>query len=366
MSIKKTSAFTIAMAFVGTITGAGFASGQELMQFFGDFGLMGIAGAVVSAILFAVYAYVVMKLAKAKDSDNYAELMVPIKNEAIKKVLMTLADVATLTFYFCVLVVMGAGAGSVLNETFDIPVMAGAAIILFVTGAVVFFGIEGVQKGFNISVPVLVVGVIAIAIIVVVSPVVANSTGNIVENIVENANPDATGITWLKKAVEFVFYNTFACFGIIAAIGRYAKDNKVLIKGAIGGAVATSGLALIIVIAMVTNYSAIKEASMPMITLAQMVSTTAGYLYVILMILAIFSTNIGLMFSIVKRVENFNFYNKKYNFIFIAVMCVVALFGSKIGFTQLIGIIYPFYGYISLICFIGFAINYYITFYKKN
>ena len=66
--MKNMKAFSIAMAFAGTIIGAGFASGQELMQFFGNFGMMGILGSVVAVLFFAGYAYVVMKLAKEKET----------------------------------------------------------------------------------------------------------------------------------------------------------------------------------------------------------------------------------------------------------------------------------------------------------
>jgi len=49
--LKKS--FQIGSAFVGLIVGAGFASGQEIMQYFTSFGLMGIVGAVVATVVFA-------------------------------------------------------------------------------------------------------------------------------------------------------------------------------------------------------------------------------------------------------------------------------------------------------------------------
>ena len=47
----------IAGAFVGVIVGAGFASGRELLLFFVDFGVWGLAGALVSAALFTFLAW---------------------------------------------------------------------------------------------------------------------------------------------------------------------------------------------------------------------------------------------------------------------------------------------------------------------
>ena len=52
MQNTKMSAFSIAMALVGTLIGAGYASGQELMQFFGAFGAKGIIGIVIALVFF--------------------------------------------------------------------------------------------------------------------------------------------------------------------------------------------------------------------------------------------------------------------------------------------------------------------------
>ncbi|MDD7183921.1 MAG: hypothetical protein PUH46_09635, partial [Peptostreptococcus porci] len=50
-SINKIMVF--AGSYVATIIGSGFATGQEIMQFFSFYGLAGLMGAVVSLIIFA-------------------------------------------------------------------------------------------------------------------------------------------------------------------------------------------------------------------------------------------------------------------------------------------------------------------------
>lgn len=44
--------FQVAATYVGAVMGAGFASGQEIQQFFTRFGRWGLVGIVVSALLF--------------------------------------------------------------------------------------------------------------------------------------------------------------------------------------------------------------------------------------------------------------------------------------------------------------------------
>lgn len=43
----------IASAFIGIIIGAGFASGQEILQYFTSFGLVGTIAIVIATALFA-------------------------------------------------------------------------------------------------------------------------------------------------------------------------------------------------------------------------------------------------------------------------------------------------------------------------
>ena len=42
--MKSISALAVAFTYVGTLVGAGFASGQEIKSYFTDYGVYGIAG----------------------------------------------------------------------------------------------------------------------------------------------------------------------------------------------------------------------------------------------------------------------------------------------------------------------------------
>ncbi|KFN93267.1 hypothetical protein TMU3MR103_0002 [Tetragenococcus muriaticus 3MR10-3] len=50
------------MAFVGIIIGAGFASGQEILQYFTSFGIWGIIGTIVSVFIFGFFGFVIVDM----------------------------------------------------------------------------------------------------------------------------------------------------------------------------------------------------------------------------------------------------------------------------------------------------------------
>ena len=52
--MKEIKMWSLAFTYVGCFLGAGFISGQELWQFFGNFGNWGYVGFVLAALLFTV------------------------------------------------------------------------------------------------------------------------------------------------------------------------------------------------------------------------------------------------------------------------------------------------------------------------
>src|SRR5699024_9308369 len=54
----------IAGVYVGTIIGAGFASGQEILQFYTGYGWWGILGTLVTVILYPLLCYYLVVLGK--------------------------------------------------------------------------------------------------------------------------------------------------------------------------------------------------------------------------------------------------------------------------------------------------------------
>lgn len=60
MNARKT--LQVTLAFVGLLVGAGFATGQEVVQYFISFGTWGIAGAVVSGILMIAAGAVIIQI----------------------------------------------------------------------------------------------------------------------------------------------------------------------------------------------------------------------------------------------------------------------------------------------------------------
>ena len=65
----------ISMVIIGSIIGAGFASGQEINSFFYKYGLIGILGIIISIILISLIIYKVFLITKKEKINNYKNFL---------------------------------------------------------------------------------------------------------------------------------------------------------------------------------------------------------------------------------------------------------------------------------------------------
>ena len=65
----------IVFVIIGTLIGAGFASGQEIYSFFYVYGKKGIIGLILSALIMSVVIYKVLKIIKKKEIKSYKEFL---------------------------------------------------------------------------------------------------------------------------------------------------------------------------------------------------------------------------------------------------------------------------------------------------
>ena len=97
----------LAGAYIGIIIGAGFASGQEVLQFFTSFGIYSVLGIIVATVLFAFLGMQVTQLGCALQTRSHKGIIDHICGRYLGRVV----DVMITFFLFGVTVIMIAGSG---------------------------------------------------------------------------------------------------------------------------------------------------------------------------------------------------------------------------------------------------------------
>ena len=79
--------FSIVLVIIGSLIGAGFASGQEIYSFFYSYGIGGICGIIITFLLIGILIYKSLKLIYTYEINDYDEFLeIFIKNKKISKV----------------------------------------------------------------------------------------------------------------------------------------------------------------------------------------------------------------------------------------------------------------------------------------
>src|SRR5690554_3151982 len=114
-----------AATYIGTVVGAGFASGQEVLQFFGLLGPMGLPAIALSTLGFWIFGFMIMDLGRKLNADSHLPVLRSIGGRFLSPIL----DVVMTFFLFGALCAMIAGAGSVFQQEFDLPWIIGAGFL---------------------------------------------------------------------------------------------------------------------------------------------------------------------------------------------------------------------------------------------
>ena len=342
--------FGIAMAYPGIVVGAGFASGQELFQFFGAFGGKGILSAVIAGTLFSVLGAMCMLIARNLGTGDYEKVVSP--NSKIVNVFFNLL----ITFFsFGVMVIMFAGASSLFASVTGLNSTIGAIFTVVLVAVIVLMGGEATVKSFAWTIPVMVV-------IGAIMAIIAFTTG---DGSVADAPihlDRASTPHWLIAPFVYVSYNMICSVCGLSPIGFEARSRRDAVIGGIVGGATIGGLALLILLGMLKNQAAMLENDMPMYAMAAGMNKYLGWAYALMLMIAILTTAIALLFGLVERLAAYDnipvFKNKK---LVVVAISVLGLFGSFVGFTKLVGTLYPLTGYIGLLLIIALFWNYFRT-----
>lgn len=346
--MKKTGAITLSFTYVGCFLGAGFLSGQELWQFFGSFGVWGYPGFALATALFVFFGIVLMRLTQMTGYEELDRLMVPWDNLLW---LRKLSGLIASAFLLGVVVVMSAGVGALGNQLFGIPAWLGSAVFTVIVCLIAMFGVTGMINAFSALIPILVIATMLFA----VGAWKNFDTGHILH--IQRTNENPLMPNWFIAALTFVAYNLMGSIGIMVPVGPLFTKKKTVLLG-----IAMSGVELLIVAGSVlTSVATLPEASaaqLPMVAVGSKLAPFLGNCYGVLLFLGMFCNSlaslVGLMTHMSQRIAVVQNHNKGVLLVMIAVIWACSLF----GFADIIGVVFPLFGYASIIFLVTMVIHF--------
>lgn len=333
----------IALVIIGALIGAGFASGQEIYLFFFSYGKKGILGIIVSSILLGIIIYKTIVIIKEKQITTYKEFLENIIQEKIRKekileIINTIINIFILiTFY-----IMIAGFGGYLAETIEIPQIIGSSILAIICIIIMSKETKGIVKVSEAIVPILILFIIIIGIYTL-------SSTNIINKI--NEMEIVKGSNWLVSGVIYASYNSILLIPVLISINKIISKKEIS-KTAIIITLTTFILATSIFVSMLKIDVNIRNLEMPVSYVINTQLPKLKIAYGIVILTSILTTAISLIAGLMQNVKKQN--NKK---IILYLICISSIPISQIGFSALIQLLYPIFGYIGILQIILISIK---------
>ena len=334
--MKRLNIPRLAFAFAGFFLGAGYVSGQELYQFFGSFGGKGLVGFFIGLALLFVYGISILRLAQLTGSDMSDELFVK-KNIPV---LRAAATVLQLVLLFGACVIMTAGVGALVNQLFGLPQFVGCALFALLVASIALFGLQGVISVFSLSVPLLCGAVVLFFLLLDFR----GELKPIVPAVGEEKNVLLSH--WLLSAVNFPSYCCFGSVAIIAPMAGLVRDRRTTFLGAILGTVLLILLGLCVLFSVYSMPDSL-HTELPMLTLAMSLHPALGWLYAFLLLCAMFGAALSSLVAIITDLTPRVSFIRNHRTPSVFLLCIVMFVTGLAGFGDLIGIIYPAYGYLG-------------------
>ena len=267
--------YRIAATAVACVIGAGFVSGQEVWQFFGEYGTLGILGIAIAVVLFGSGAAVVLWYTREIDADSMEMLISRRKHPAVKWSVTLFENILHYAFY----VLMAAATGA-LGERYGLPTFAGVLFFCIVSTTVSMLGIKGLTKVFGWMIPILTVAVIAVAAYSLFLP----------KDVLTDVGAPTSSLMghWSVAALVYFAFNFVGAVPILVAAAK-GERTRGMPLGAMLAIFPLGALAIFLFVAVLMHPGSAAD-NLPMMALAEACGPVFEHSCAILMLAGIFST----------------------------------------------------------------------------
>lgn len=327
-------------AFIAFLIGSGFATGQEISQYFSSYGFKGLLGVLVVSILFL---YVGSSFMTAGQKYKYKN-----GNEVYKYYfghkLGIVFDYYSIIFIYMSFIVMVSGAGASLNQQFGIPIAVGGIGLGVIAAFTVILGLDGVVDIISKVGPVIIVLTLALGI----ASIIRNPEGlKNAESILLETEILQASSNWFFAALSYVGFSMIWLAGFLASLGRTSKSKK---ESVVGISIGTIGFAIalsIITVGILANIKEIGGSEVPNLALAQMIHPIIAIIFSAIVVAGIFTTAVPLLWQVIDRFAEEK--TNKFTILTVVLAIIGIAIGISIPFGELVNVVYVINGYIGLV-----------------
>ncbi len=347
----------LAGAVIAFTIGSGFATGQEIIQYYTAYGIQGIFATLLFAVFFIYYNYNFAKVGTEQKFERGNDIYKYYCGNKIG----TFMDYYSTLFCYMSFFVMVGGAASTLNQEYNLPVWVGAVILVTLSILSTIGGLSSLVDKIGIVGPVIVVLCISIGVITLVNDhsqlaagmeIVKNGAfeGATATETIKNAGPN-----WISSAVSYAGFVLLWFASFTTALGSQNK-KKELLSGIYIGTAAICVAIVLIMLAQIANINEagysnpaihVWNADIPNLILAERIWKPFSSVFAIVVFAGIYTTAVPLLYNPVARFAKEG--TPRFRWLTVILGVVGLIVGLYLPFRVLVNIIYVLNGYVGAV-----------------
>ena len=305
----------ITLLFLGSVIGAGFATGAEIITFFGDLPLPVWCIALIVGI--TMFAIIMLEILIYYPKHNQHPQLTTLTKQSR---LSFLVDIITIIIYFVLFTAMTAGVTSITNNVITI-------ISLICSVMIVLFGFNKLSR--------LNSYIVFIIITLIITTALPHLQASNVQSFTFKGLP--AGFFW---GLLYAGLNCFMFPELIKAASTQQKRSTLIWSSLFTSIIITVLVGLIL--------STIKNCQTTNATVPLLAAAPNG-ITITIILLAILTTQYTALFAIMQKCHKVFTPTKNRPWLTAAGVCVCAFIVSFFGFTQIINFTYPIIGAITCV-----------------
>lgn len=327
-------------AIVALLIGSGFATGQEVLQYFTSYGWQGTFAVLLMLVLMTYVMVAFMNAGSREKFENGNDIYYYYAGNILGK----FYDYFSSFFLFLSFIVMVAGASATGHQHYGWPTYLGGIILGICALTVCITGLSKIVDVIGGIGPVIVVIAILLGIITAVRNPdgLRNATANL-----ETVTLMKASSNWVLSALSYVGFCMLWLAAFVSQMGKVSKNEKEANYGAILGALAFSLAVYVVYLGLLSKVTLIAGSQIPNLVLAGEIHPTLPMIFAIMIFLGIFTTAVPLLWSVVARFTKEG--TKEFNMLTIILGIIGIIIGIALKFDKLINIIYVLNGYVGIL-----------------
>lgn len=334
-NVRILNVVKIAGVFIAWAIGSGSVTGQASLQYFCAYGAWGFLGIVIDCLLHLFLLLAFFSIGHKMQFENPLAIYTYFSGEKIGKIFQVLSII----LLYSAPVVMISGFGASLNQHFGVPTQVGSILLGVLCLITILLGLKKLVNITGSIGPFMIMLTIAICLIYLF-----NNIDGLSEGIKEAPQIGIAKIApyWWLAGLYYTTCTPFQSAPFFAATAKNFDVKAELKYGAVLGVILYGITDAVMACALFSNIEVLSEKMIPNLYIANLISPALGFVFIIVIFLAIYSSCVPAMFTLCASFKKEK--TPGYNKFAVCLVTASVLCSMLLPFDRLLGLVYGTYG----------------------